>query len=159
MTNANTSFHKQATGGKAGGKSRGRACSAATPSFQAVWGGSSRSYLWPRNAWLVDGLLKKGFSFQLQEEQHLCLLWGCCPGSSGKEGEDQQLLPAVDEQDTRVTKSDSSDRHKRKTSLRHHPGHPGLFKISVGMDTNTPPAHSSYVANGSRDSLTPFIES
>lgn len=42
MTNANTSFHKQATGGKAGGKSRGRACSAATPSFQphtevAVW--------------------------------------------------------------------------------------------------------------------------
>lgn len=34
MTNANTSFHKQATGGKAGGKSRGRARSAATPSFQ-----------------------------------------------------------------------------------------------------------------------------
>lgn len=61
MTNANTSFHKQATGGKAGGKSRGRACSAATPSFQprvkvAVWGGSGRSYLCPRNEWLVDGL-------------------------------------------------------------------------------------------------------
>lgn len=50
MTNANTRFHKQATGGKAGGKSRGRACSATTPSFQshvevAVQGGSGRSYL------------------------------------------------------------------------------------------------------------------
>lgn len=56
MTNANTSFHKQATGGKAGGKSRGRACSAATPSFQPhveaeVRGGSGRSYLCGMSGW------------------------------------------------------------------------------------------------------------
>lgn len=38
--------------------------------------------------------------------------------------------------------------HKKKTSLRHHLGHPAPFKISVDMDRNTTPAHSSCLANG-----------